>query len=97
MTQWCRKKTSVDYIRLRSNLSTYRTKKFTEKSFFHKFLGFSQTHFGDLRDIEGYFHFIPGWYKSNKPTNNLGVEETHWKADCIDGSIADGVRQPLSH
>ena len=45
-------KLSTDDIRLRSNLSTNRTMKFTEKSFFYTMLGFSQ---GELRDIERFF------------------------------------------
>ena len=42
----------IDDIRLRSNLTTNKIMRFTEKSFFYTILGFTQSHSGPLDDIE---------------------------------------------
>ena len=34
-------------------------------------------------------------YKSDKPFNITGIEKVHLKADCIQGSIVNGVRGPI--
>ena len=59
--------------------------RFDEKSFFSTILG-----------------FIPGWdykhynkYVSQKIVNLSNTNKIHLKCDCIDGSIQDGVRQPI--
>ena len=59
--------------------------RFDEKSFFSTVLGFT-----------------PGWdykhYKKNvsqKIINLSNTNKIHLKSDCIDGSIQDGVRQPI--
>ena len=59
--------------------------RFDEKSFFSTILGFT-----------------PGWdykhynkYVSQKIVNLSNTNEIHLKCDCIDGSIQDGVRQPI--
>ena len=59
--------------------------RFDEKSFFCTILG-----------------FIPGWdykhynqYLSQKIVNLNNTNKIHLKCDCIDGSIQDGVRQPI--
>ena len=59
--------------------------KFDEKSFFSTILGFT-----------------PGWdykhynkYTSQKLVNLGSTKKIHLKCDCIDGSIQDGVRQPI--
>ena len=59
--------------------------RFDEKSFFSTILGFT-----------------PGWdfkhynkYISQKIVNLSSTNETHLKCDVIDGSIQDGVRQPV--
>ena len=49
-----------DDIRLKSNLTTNRTLRFPNKSFFHVVLGFTQPHSGELGDIEGLIQLIPG-------------------------------------
>ena len=64
-------------------------------SFFYTILCFDQSHLGELRDTEVIFQIIPGSYQSDKPINIIGVDKTLFKADCIDGSIVNGVRQPL--
>ena len=38
---------------------------------------------------------IAGSYKSDKPINITGIDKVHLKADCIQGSIVDGVRKPI--
>ena len=59
--------------------------RFDEKSFFSTILGFT-----------------PGWcykhynqYLSQKIVNLSSTNKTHLKCDAIDGSIQDGVRQPI--
>ena len=59
--------------------------RFDEKSFFSTILGFS-----------------PGWdykhynkYISQKIVNLSNTNKIHLKCDCIDGSIQDGIRQPI--
>ena len=84
-----------DDIRLKSNLKTNQTLLFTNKSFFYTILGFTQSHQGSLNDIEGYYHILPGNYKSDRPINNTGIDKIHLKCDCILGSIINGIRQPI--
>ena len=59
--------------------------RFDEKSFFSTILGFS-----------------PGWdykhynkYINQKIVNLSNTNKIHLKCDCIDGSIQDGIRQPI--
>ena len=59
--------------------------RFDEKSFFSTILGFT-----------------PGWdykhynqYLSQKIVNSSNTNKIHLKCDAIDGSIQDGVRQPI--
>ena len=61
------------------------TIKFGKKSFFSTVLGFS-----------------PGWdykhynkYTSQKVVNLGSTNKIHLKCDCIDGSVLNGVRQPI--
>ena len=58
-------------------------------------LGFTQSHSGELDDIERFVQLIPGSYKSDKPINVTGINKLHLKADCIQGSSLKGVRQPI--
>ena len=71
---------------------TNKAIKSTKKSFFYTFLGFTQSHLGSLGDIEGFIQKIPGTYKIGKTNNYTGIDKTHIRADCADGSILDGVR-----
>ena len=59
--------------------------RFDEKSFFSTLLGFT-----------------PGWdykhynkYTSQKIVNLGSTNKIHLKCDCIDGSVVDGIRQPI--
>ena len=77
---------TIDDIRLGSNLNTNKTMKFTEKSFFYTIIGFTQSHSGPLKDIEGFIHLIRNTYNSDNSVNFTGVDKIHLKCDCIDGS-----------
>ena len=61
------------------------TLRFDKKSFFHTLLGH-----------DPYFDYkVPGVYKSDKILNLSTTNKIHLKCDCIDGSIQDGIRQPI--
>ena len=59
--------------------------RFDERSFFSTFLGFT----------EGwdYKHYIQ--YLSQKIVNLSSTNKIHLKCDAIDGSVVNGVRQPI--
>ena len=86
---------TIDDIILKSNLKTNQTLLFTEKSFFYTILGFTQSRFYPLEDIENYYQLIPGLYKIGKPINITGIDKIHLKCDCIQGSIVNGIREPI--
>ena len=69
------------------------TLRFNEKSFFHTLLGF--TPYWDYKPTNSNRDVIPGVYTSNKILNLSSTNKIHLKCDCIDGSIQDGVRQPI--
>ena len=86
---------TIDDIRLKSNLKINQTLLFTEKSFFYTILGFTQSRSYPLDDVDGFYQLIAGSYKSNKPINITGIDKIHLKCDCIQGSIVNGVREPI--
>ena len=86
---------TIDDIRVKSNLKTNQTFIFTEKSFFYTILGFTRSRSYPLDDIAGFYQMIPGSYISNRPINIAGIDKLHPKTDCIQGSIVNGVRQPI--
>ena len=86
---------TIDDIRLKSNLETNQTLIFTEKSFFFTILGFTRSRTFPLDDIVGFHQLIAGSYKSDKPINITGIDKVHLKCDCIQGSIVNGVREPI--
>ena len=86
---------TIDDIRLKSNLTTNKTIRFTKKSFFYVILGFTQAHSGELGDIEGFVQLIPGSYISDRPIKITGIDKIHLKAGCIQGSIVNGVREAI--
>ena len=70
------------------------TLRFDKQSFFHTLLGFSP--FWDYKPSNSNHVLIPGVYPSDKIILNLNtIDKIHLKCDCIDGSIQDGVRQPI--
>ena len=86
---------TIDDIRLKSNLKTNQILLFTEKSFFYTILGFTQSRSYPLEDIEGLYQLIPGLYKRDKPINITGIDKIHLKCDCVQGSIINGIREPI--
>ena len=68
---------------------TFGTLRFDEKSFFHTLLGFEP--YWDYKPTNG-----EGVYTSDKTILNLNrINKIHLKCDCIDGSIQEGIRQPI--
>ena len=86
---------TIDDIRLKSNLKINQTLIFTERSFFYTILGFTQSRSYPLDDIDSHYQIIAGSYKSDKPNNITGIDKIHLKCDCIQGSIVNGVREPI--
>ena len=86
---------TIDDIRLKSNLKINQTLIFTEKSFFYTILSFTQSRSYPLDDIDGFYQLKPGSYKSDKPINITGTDKIHLKCDCIQGSIVNGIREPI--
>ena len=39
----------------------------------------------------------PGTYKSNTPNNITGVDKFHLRCDCVNGSIVNGIPEPISY
>ena len=86
---------TIDDIRLKSNLKINQTLIFTEKSFFYTILGFTQSRSYPLDDIDSHYQIIAGSYNSDRPINITGIDKIHLKCDCIQGSIVNGIREPI--
>ena len=86
---------TIDDIRLKSNLKINQTLIFTERSFFYTILGFTQSRSYPLDDIGSHYQLIAGSYKSDKPINITGIDKIHLKCNCIQGSIINGIREPI--
>ena len=86
---------TIDDVRLKSNLKINQTLIFTEKSFFYTILGFTRSHSYPLDDIDGFCQIIAGSYESEKPINITGIDKIHLKCDCIQGSVVNGIREPI--
>ena len=86
---------TIDDIRLKSNLKINQTLIFTEKAFFYTILGFTQSRSYPLDDIDGFYQLIAGSYKNDKPINITGIDKIHLKCDRIQGSIVNGIREPI--
>ena len=72
----------------------FGTLRFDKKSFFHTLLGF--TPYWDYKPTNAFFADAPGVYTSDKLILNLNtIDKIHLKCDIIDGSVQDGVRQPI--
>ena len=73
---------------------TFGTLRFDEKSFFHTMFGFAP--YWDYKPTNAIHADAPGIYTSDKNILNLNtIDKIHLKCDIIDGSIQDGVRQPI--
>ena len=79
----------------KTDIKINQTLIFTNKSSFHTILGFTQSHQGPLNDIEGFYQILPGSYKSDKPINITGIDKVYLKCNVVDGSIVNGVREPI--
>ena len=86
---------TIDDIRLKSNLKINQTLIFTERSFFYTILGFTHSRSYPLDDIDSHYQIIAGSYKSDKPINITGIDKIHLRCDCIQGSIVNGIREPI--
>ena len=86
---------TIDDIKLKSNLKIIQTLIFTEKSFFYTVLGFTRSRFYPVDDIDGLYQLIAGSYKRAEPINITGIDRIHSKSNCIQGSIVNGVREPI--
>ena len=70
------------------------TLRFDKQSFFHTLLGFSP--YWDYKPNNSSHVLVPGVYPSDKIILILNtIDKIHLKYDAIDGSIQDGVRQPI--
>ena len=86
---------TIDEKKYKSNLKINQMLIFTNKSFFYTILVFTQSHSYPLDDIDGFYQLIRGSYKGDKPINITGIDKVHLKCDCIDGSIVNGIREPI--
>ena len=86
---------TIDEKKYKADLKINQTLIFTNESFFYTILGFTQSHSYPLDDIDGFYQLIAGSYRSEKPINITGIDKVHLKADCIDGSIMNGTREPI--
>ena len=86
---------TTDDTRLRSFLTTNKTFRFTKKSFFFSGLAITESYLGPLGDIEGFVELVPGTYRSDKPIKFTGIAEIHLNCDCAQGSIVNGVSEPV--
>ena len=68
---------------------------FTKRSCLYKILGFAQSYSGPLGDIERFIQLIPSEFKSNGPVNITGINKVNSKCDCFNGSIVNGIREPI--
>ena len=70
------------------------TLRFDKQSFFHTLLGFSP--YWDYKPNNSSHVLISGVYPSDKIILNLNtINKILLKCDCIDGSIQNGLRQPI--
>ena len=84
-----------DDVRQKSNLTTNKIIKFIKKFFCYTFIGFSQSHSGEIGDIGGFVQLLPGTYKSDKPVHITGIIKIYLKCECIQGSIVNGTSEPI--
>ena len=70
------------------------TLRFDNQSFFHTLLGFSP--YWDYKPNNSHHVLIPGVYLSDKTILNLNtIDKIHLNCDAINGSVVDGIRQPI--
>ena len=69
------------------------TLRFDERSFFHTLLGFEP--YWDYKPSNSNYVAIPGVYTSDKILNLSITNKIHLKCDIIDGSLVNGLREPI--
>ena len=69
------------------------TLRFDENSFFHTLLGFEP--YWDYKPNQFYHLDIPTVYIKGKIVDLNITNKIHLKCDVINGSVVDGVRQPI--
>ena len=84
-----------DGIRLKSNLKINQTLIFTEKSFSYTILGFTQSRFYPVDDIDGFYQLIAGSSENDRPINVTGIDKNHLKCDCMQRSLVNSIREPI--
>ena len=58
-------------------------------------MGFTQSNSGLQGDINKTVQLIPRTFKSDKPIKITGVDKVHFKCDCFNGSIVNGLRETI--
>ena len=86
---------TIDDVRIKSILKIIQTLNFTNKAFFNTILDFTRSCSYPLDDIDGFYQLITGLYKIHRPIKNTGIDKGHLKCDCIQGSIVNGIREPI--
>ena len=86
---------TIDEKIFKSQLKINQTLIFTEKSFFYTIPVFIQSHSNPLDDIDRFYQLIAGSYKSDRPIDITSVDKIQLKCDCINGSIVNGVGEPI--
>ena len=69
------------------------TLRFDERSFFHTLFGFSP--YWDLKSTNANLSVSPGVYISDKVLNLNKIHNIHLKCDIVNGSIQNGLQQPI--
>ena len=86
---------TIDDIRIKSNIKIIQTLIFTEKSFSYTTLGFTRSRSYPLDDIVGFYQLTAGSYEGDRPINITGIDKVNLKCNCIQGSIFNGIREPI--
>ena len=73
--------------------STFGTLRFDEKPFFHTLLGF--TPYWDYKPTNAIHADSPGVHTSDEILNLNTKNKIHLKCDFIDGSVVNGIREPI--
>ena len=86
---------TIDDNRLKSNIKINQTLIFTEKTFFYTILGFTRSRSYPFDDIAVFYQLIAGSYEGDRPNNITRSDKVLLKCDCIQGSIVNGIREPI--
>ena len=71
----------------------FGTLRFDEKSFINILLGFTPC--WDYKPTKANHADSPGVYSSEKTLSLSTISKLHLKCDCFDGSVVNGLRQPI--